>query len=745
MTGKSLIDWFTKRQTQLSHRQLLLISGDTEWCQRQADKLLQHARSTALLLSKSALKFDNVDDVNFLTTCQISQYKQQLGTEYEIVIYNAFDGLKPSALYAIEGVIGKSGILVLLSPKLENWAEYEAAHSGIAFSFDSQHATSTFVERMQKILLNDKSVAYINQLENHLPFSFIGEQLQDDELQLRDSDCSRPQSELSTDQRLAFNNTLNNMKATKSIGLVTAKRGRGKSTLLGRLAAEIIIRGCTAVYITAPHVNNAQRAQVEFKKAIRHFELNTAPNIQKGGTKHTTPELDFIAPDQIYHLPEQSILIVDEAAAIAPSILLYACNKFTHVVMATTVAGYEGSGLGFNIRVLPKLKELSASLHQAELHKPLRWFEGDALEALFATIFAPFASDITLPAIQSKPQISQSHQNITTTKQFDSHYHHLDRKCLIKFDHILIQIVGLLTQSHYQTTPDDLMRILDATDQHLAILSSSDDLTNTDVLVTAVAVVAHEGDLSFATNDSLLEGILCSQRRVNGHLVAQNLTTTFCEAWFMTAKSWRISRIAVVPELRRLGLGQCLLKYIRQSAEEAKVEYLSTSFGLTNELHSFWHSQNYSLIKVGARRDTSSGEHSGIMFASLSKFADHQFSSIHTAAVSDFDYFFQHVKKLHAYSDSVLSTPNLIQKQHSKIASLPHCSSVANTIHKRRIDQFKAQKRSFANTAASIYAQLQKNDRSEPGHLQTLFENAHQKNLSKEEKQRVLFEIRRSL
>jgi tRNA(Met) cytidine acetyltransferase len=745
LTGKSLIDWFTKRQAQISHRQLLLISGDASWCLERVKQLLLHARSPTLLLSKTVINLDDIDKQSFVTVCQISQYKQHLGTQYDIVIYNAFDGLKPNALYAVEGAIGKSGLLVLLCPQLENWAEYEAIHPGIAFSFEMQHTTSLFIKRMQNILLNDKSVASINQLENHLPFSFISEQLQNDELQLRDSERSHPQIELSTEQQLAFNDSLKNMKTNKSIGLVTAKRGRGKSTLLGRLAAEIVLSGDAAIYITAPHINNAQRAQVEFKKAIRHFALKIAPDIQKGGTKHTTPALDFIAPDQLYHLPEKSILIVDEAAAIAPSILLYACNKFTHVVMATTVAGYEGSGLGFNIRVLPKLRELSASLHQAELDKPLRWFEGDALEALFARIFAPFLSDLTLPAIQSKQRISQSHQNIATTKQFDTHYHQLNRKWLITYESILTQIVELLTQSHYQTTPDDLMRILDATDQHLAILSSSDDLTNTDVLITAVAIVAHEGDISFATNDPLLEGILCSQRRVNGHLVAQNLTTTFCEAWFMTAKSWRISRIAVVPELRRLGLGQCLLEHIKQSAEKAKVEYLSTSFGLTNELLSFWYSQNYRLIKVGARRDTSSGEHSGIMFASLSKIADHQFSSLHTAAVSDLDYIFQHVIKLDKYSDSVLLTPNLIQQQHSEAASLSHCSSVANSIHQRRIDQFKAQKRSFTNAAASIYAQLQKNDRCGIEHLQILFKKAHQKNLSKEEKQRILFELRHSL
>lgn len=750
MTGKSLIDWFTKRQTQLSHRQLLLISGDAKWCQQQTERLLQDARSPTLLLSKTALNFDSIANHSFITACQISQYKQQLGTEYDIVIYNAFDGLKPSALYAIEGVIGKSGLLVILCPNFENWAEYEAAHAGIAFSFNTQHTTSLFIERMQQILLKDKSVAHINQHETHLPFACVNEHLQNEASHTQRLKYNNVQSELSSDQQVAFNDSLNNIKTSKSISLLTAKRGRGKSTLLGQLAAEIVTSSNDAeVYITAPHINNAQRAQVEYKKIVKHLVSSTALNSNKDCRKHIKSDLEFIAPDQIYHLPKQSILIVDEAAAIAPSILLYACNKFTHVVMATTVAGYEGSGLGFNLRVLPKLKELSSlltsSFHHAELHQPLRWFEEDALEALFTNIFAPFVTELTLPANQSQLPHSQLHLPCAENKAIDSHYHHLDKKWLITHDNILTQVVGLLTQSHYQTTPDDFMRILDASDQHVAVLANSDDLTLPDVLITSLAVVAHEGNVIFPPNDPLLEGILSAQRRVNGHLVAQNLTTTYCEDWFMTARSWRISRIAVAPEFRRLGLGSCLLKYVRHSAEQAEVEYLSTSFGLTTELLSFWCSQNYNLMKIGARRDTSSGEHSGIMIASLSKTADHKFASYHSVAVNDIEYFLQHILTLHGNSDSFLLMPDFIQKQRDTSAQQTHSSSLVNTLYQLRIEQFNAQKRSFSNTAASIYARLQNKNHETSKHLQTLFERAHHKNLSKEEKQKVLFELRHKL
>ena len=726
------------------------MSGDADWCQQQAELLLKHASSPALLLTKTTLDSNDIDNYHFLTSCQISQYKQQLGTEYDTVIYNAFDGLKPSALYAIEGIIGKSGLLVILCPTFENWAAYEAAHPGVAFSFNTQHSISLFIQRMQQIVLKDNSVAYITRCKNHLPFAFLNAHLQVEVLQNKNLPANHLLCELSTEQQIVFNDALNNMNAEKSIGLLTAKRGRGKSTLLGRLAANMTMMGSDArIYITAPHINNAQRAQDEYKKAISHLTLGTESTVQKGATKHKKLELEFIAPDQLSHLPKQAILIVDEAAAIAPSILLYACSKFTHVVMATTVAGYEGSGLGFSLRVLPKVsalrRSLNASFHHAELHKPLRWFDGDVLEALFADIFAPFATDVTLPAIKSQRLLSKTYPINRAHQQIAAHYHQLDKKWLIEHGYILTQVVGLLTQSHYQTTPDDLMRILDASDQHIAILANSDDLTLPGTLITSVAIITHEGNLKLPSNDPLLEGILCSQRRVNGHLVAQNLTTTFCDDWFITARSWRISRIAVNPELRRIGLGQCLLEYIRGSAEQTEVDYLSTSFGLTTELLSFWWSQNYSLLKIGARRDTSSGEHSGIMFASLTKSADHKFSSYRSVAVDDIGYLLQHISNLDVYSDSVLLQPDLILKDQENRTSLTHSCSFASSVHDARIAQFNMQKRSFTNTAASIYAHLQNKNDEASEHLKTLFKKALQKHLSKEQKQSILVELRHKL
>ena len=733
MIGKSLIDWMAQRNNYANHRQLLLISGGVDWCQQQTQYLLQYARSSSLLLSNTVMSFSNHLKFNFITQSKISQYKQHLGTEYEIVIYNAFDGVKPSALYAIEGAIGKDGLLVIICPDLKKWQQYEAKHSGIAFSYNTQHSTSLFISRMADILLKDKGTAYITPNSIHLPFAYTNQNKRKNSLL----------GILTSQQQTAFKAILRNAKNDKSIGLITAKRGRGKSTLLGQIAAELSTQdNVTHIFITAPHINNAQRAQIEYKRFMANSKANTIIKNQQQDANHAALELKFIAPDQLCHLPATAILIVDEAAAIAPSILLYACQKFTRIVMATTLAGYEGSGLGFKLRVLPKLQTLSNALISVELHLPLRWYEEDGLEAVFNCIFAPFVDDT--PQFQLATFHPNTQLPIIDRKSPQPYFQQLDKAWLIKHENILAQVFSLLIQSHYQTTPDDLMRILDSPDQHIVALTNSASLSYSSLKITGVAIIAHEGNIAFARNDPLLEGIMSSQRRVNGHLVAQNLAMTFCNDWFITANSWRISRIAVKPELRRLGLGKVLLQKISVLAQKNDVDYLSTSYGLTSELSTFWQSQGFKLLKMGARRDTSSGEHSGIMFVTLSERANNTFSSCFDVAVNDLDYFLNHLLKS---SNNINSTSlvQIISQHRPELNGSINLGFSATSVHSQRISQFIENRRSLVNTAASIYFELSKLSVENSQELSELLIQARQKNLSKQSKEDLLSSLKAEL
>ncbi|MFQ3250043.1 MAG: tRNA(Met) cytidine acetyltransferase [Glaciecola sp.] len=780
MTGKLLIEWLNDRQEKISHRQILLISGDAHWCEQQLSTLIGQLNTSSLLLSDSAIfneepnKFEisktltnqatetSAKQTRELRQCKISQYKQHLGTEYGLVIYNAFDGLKPNALYAIEGTIGMSGLLVMICPKLESWAEYEAKAQGIAFSYQSQHKKSLFISRMINCFMQDESVALLTSQSSHLPFAFLQSTVKHDLVN----------EGLNEDQQAAFNGLLTAAQSKHSVGLIRAKRGRGKSTLLGRLAFDLASSNSERpVYISAPHFNNAQRAIQEYRALVKNIE--TESKSKNTSQDSDINELKYIAPDQIFNLPQNSILLLDEAAAIAPSILLYACQNFKSTVMATTVAGYEGSGLGFNLRVLPKLEKLGLPLFPYELSIPMRWHEDDKLEHLFAKIFAPYPHDSASHSASHSAQRDGSEliqKNRKSPAQQSSHFIHVDKIWLVQHEAILTQVFGLLIQSHYQTTPDDLMRILDAEDYFIFVLANTKQLSDLECCVEAVAVVVEEGGWEQDIDKIVIEGVLSAERRVKGHLVPQNLATALCDEWFIHAKSWRINRIAVLPEIRLLGRGKKLLQHIKLVAQQNELEYLSTSFGLTSDLYNFWHSQAYSLNKIGARRDTSSGEHSGIMICPLTHKALEKFSACTEIFSNDMSYLLDYVIQENAKDDSAVFIRELI-KQHiivskssldneAQSASINghlqqiktrtntyYCKessprSITEKAHLLRVEQFLNGIRSFTNAAASIYFYTRHDSENE---LLRIFNSAHQKHRSKEHKLATMKDLRSKL
>jgi tRNA(Met) cytidine acetyltransferase len=637
----------------------------------------------------------------------------------------------------MEGTVAKAGLLIIVCPDFTEWPNIEATNPGINFNYHSQHSQSLFLVRMLKILLCDKTNAFLTPESCHLPLAIAN----------KHQEARISKTGLSMEQQGAFDDLSINLNKQGTIALIKAKRGRGKSTLLGHLAAEFAISNSERhVYITAPHVNNAQRAQSEYRNIMK---------IRHGVISH----LNYIAPDQLFSLPKNALLLIDEAAAIAPSILLYACDNFDNSILATTIAGYEGSGLGFKLRVLPKLETLNKKISKHELNVPLRWFEEDSLEQTFAKIFAPYPVDETEGLNIRAPTYAKA---LESKQNIELNFIKIDKDFLIEHENLLAQVFGLLTQSHYQTAPDDLMRILDADDIEIVALSNTKDLDSDLCSIDAVAIISHEGGLNTPRDLALLEAISSSQRRVNGHLVAQNLLTTLCNNWFMGSKSWRINRIAVKPKYRRLGLGQKLLQEIKLLAEQKGLEFLSTSFGLTRELYRFWQSQDYVLTKIGARRDTSSGEHSAMMISPISETAAQIFASYSDVIRNDLNYFFNYLfeqthepNELNYIKDHLQelvkrSFQNKVNDSNDNSEAFDSAldlksQTITKATQARRIKQFLSGKRSLTNAAASIFYYTVMNEGNAPIALHEAFNKAHQKFLSKEAKLENIEALKASL
>jgi tRNA(Met) cytidine acetyltransferase len=365
-------------------------------------------------------------------------------------------------------------------------------------------------------------------------------------------------------------------------------------------------------------------------------------------------------------------------------------------------------------------------------------------------VFAPLISD-------EDKVLDVKEAVITKNKLNEVHLRLIEKSDLINNESTLKAILGLLVQSHYQTTPDDIMRILDAPDHHIAILThsskTSSALINSSIL--SVVVFVDESLLGTDIDEDLLDKIICASRRINGYLVAQNLASTYSDVWFLNSKNWRIMRIAVQPHLRRLGLASSMLSQIEKLAKEQGIDYISTSFGFTNELFCFWQSQGYKLIKIGARRDTSSGEHSSIWVLPVNAKAVSQFTSYVSIMLNDMDFLVDMILKNNKDEDWWLNKSRLLDDLATGITLLggetknrefksilsqdekEQETQQALRTHHARLNQFIQGKRSYANAAASVYFYFK-----QQGIKLDLLADIQQKNHSQAKKATLINEIK---
>jgi tRNA(Met) cytidine acetyltransferase len=351
------------------------------------------------------------------------------------------------------------------------------------------------------------------------------------------------------------------LSAKPGIHILTAARGRGKSALAGML----IHRWPGNCLVTAP------------------AKVSTAVLARFAGKR-----FNFIAPDAL--LAEETTstvdwLIVDEAAAIPTPMLQRLLRRFARILLTTTVQGYEGTGRGF-------LLKFCASLPQAyfyQLDEPQRWRQGDPLERVVD-------SALLLEEAQSEsvalPQEAEAIALIACDRD-----RHPER---------LLKLYQLLTSAHYRTTPLDFRRLMDAPGQQL--IAAEDQRGE---MVGALWLVA-EGGLP----ERLAQQVWAGLRRPRGSLVAQSLAAHAGLPQAAQLHSRRISRIAVAPGWRRQRIGSRIIAFA--AAQMHGLDYLSVSFGFTDELWRFWQRCGFTLARLSTQREASSGCYSAMAILPLS-------------------------------------------------------------------------------------------------------------------------------
>ncbi|MCG7928265.1 MAG: GNAT family N-acetyltransferase, partial [Candidatus Thiodiazotropha taylori] len=323
---------------------------------------------------------------------------------------------------------------------------------------------------------------------------------------------------------------------------------------------------------------------------------------------HQQGVIEYVAPDRlIQEKPRGDLLLVDEAAAIPTPVLIKLLEHYPRIAFATTVHGYEGTGLGFNHRFKKHLDQQRPQWREIQLKTPIRWAMDDPLEQL---VFRMLALDAE--PTQIDPEYSLESDQLSVTFP--------DQKQLMEDEQQLQQFFGLLVLAHYRTTPRDLWHLLDGPNLQPVVVTH-------DQQIVAVALLASEGEFSA----ELAEQIWLGRRRPRGHLVAQSLSAHLGLRTASTLKGLRIMRIAVHPALQSRGIGQQLLKAIQSYARNQAYDYLGVSYGAETRLIRFWQANGMKAVRIGVHPGASSSQQSVMHIQALSTSGESMLSQARTS------------------------------------------------------------------------------------------------------------------
>ncbi len=493
---------------------------------------------------------------------KLKQATTQLGKEYESIVFDMYSGFDPDALGAICGTLTGGGILFLIIPYLKDWNEYDSGR---------------FLKRIVPILRGGASVYWIEETK------VLPELKCKEPVKLKSAVVDEP---FRTDEQKIVVEAIEKMALADMHApvVLTSDRGRGKSAALGLSAGRLLQKGMKRIVVTAPRMSIAEPV---FRHAKQVCEEAV---IHPGRLKYLDGELIFIAPDALLDGTHQlDILLVDEAASIPLSMLESLLNKYPSIVFSTTVHGYEGTGRGFVLKFDKVLDRLTPGWQLFTMNTPVRWAEGDPVEAWLDHLLCLDAelSDVS---------------DLNTVEKSKCYVVLQDRDVLVTDNNYLSSIFSLLVHAHYRTRPSDLSYMLDTPGVRIYTLEYRQR-------VLAAILINEEGGFDAELSHLIYQG----ERRPGGHLLAQTLSLhAGCEL-AATLKYSRIMRIAVHPKLQAQGLGSLFLEQVVIKEKSQQIDAIGTSFGASIDLLRFWERAGFSMVRLGFTRDHASGTHSAVM------------------------------------------------------------------------------------------------------------------------------------
>jgi len=572
------VQWFKRLSTlitQQNHRCFIVLNGSTNWIKKRLQDSnylpAENESKSASVIIFSNAKFLQGD----LTALN---YRKALGSENEGLVFFDQD-FNIDALAALSGTITAGNVCFILIPTEE---EFEQVRSNFK---------TRFIENIKK----SPAHFFIEEGNSNPSLEYYESAAQ---IKLAKEEQQSLGSCITNEQKNAVRLIEKVVTGHRNRPLVlTADRGRGKSSALAIAAAELMqdyanIKQASPlkIIVTAPDIDNLS---VFFKRLA--FCLPEGKTSKSSFTFKRSSVI-FIPVDRLTSESiDNSVLLVDEAAAIPVYQLKKLLSRYHRTVFASTVHGYEGAGRGFTLKFYKILDTHTPDWKHLHIEQPIRWAKHDPLEQFM------FDTCLLKSSLSQLPSLNSFDSKYIDTLKFQQHR----TQQLLENETLLNQLFATLVTAHYQTKPSDLKLILDNANVRIFSLCGEDG-------VLAVALGIAEG----RCDESLVNRVKDNQRRLKDQFLPQSLLTHCGIENAFEFKFLRIVRIAVHPNIHAHGIGSLFLDKISKHAER-DYDYLGASFGANKEVLNYWLQNEFKIARIGFKRDKASGEHSALVIKAL--------------------------------------------------------------------------------------------------------------------------------
>ena len=585
---------------------------------------------------------------NIISPIETNQY---LGTEINCLIYDATHDFNVNAFTAISGSLTGGNPLFLVLPK----ALKESINRHKQIRQSDKAISPTLIRFINKIFeLSGNNLSNIgtkgNSFENRVTnFKFSNEFIeQQNELIHKITRCA--------------------LGHAKRPLVITAGRGRGKSTAIGIAVARLAFHNNKKIIVTSPRRENIEILYQHFETEINRLALHEDKNKSK-----YLQGIKVLPPDKlISNKIDCDLLVVEEAGAIPVQQLIKICDLHNRIVYSTTTDGYEGNGQGFEVRFKKHLLKRYPQARFCQLIYPARWAINDPLEEAINGAFLLLSN--------GNAYKQSSNEHIDSFINIDSLEFRVVEQNNLKNDELLLaDIYQLLVIAHYQTRPSDLERMLSDPNIKIFIAMHSNQ-------VVATALIMREGSLS---ND-LYKQIAQGKHRLTGNLLPQSLMNYRGIAEAGKPSYWRIMRIAVYSTLQNQNIGSQLVSYITNKASASGIDLVGTSFALDSTIANFWYKQSFLCVRISTSRDSSTGNHTSDFLRYTNSSSDNAKTIYHTATKLFNQSLLYSISSAYRHLDVEVVT-QIIKYQYNDCA---HQQSI-NNFRQSEIQQYIAKRRSF--------------------------------------------------